>query len=276
MDDLLASVLDAHGGVDRWARVHTITARLSIGGPFWGRKGWPEIFGDQTTLELDARRQHIVVTPFNGVDRRSVFDVDPERIVVYTNDGIAVERRDDPRASFAGYEVTTPWDALQVGYFISYACWNYLHRAVSVHVSGRRDARARALAGGRRDLAASARHVPAIDRHAQHGAGLLLRRRLHAAADGLRRGSQRRRSRRPVSVRAEDLSGARPPYSASRPSAQPRRDRRPEPDLDHARHHRRRNRLQRTALINGTMTPAAEANQASTRTSPSLYRARAV
>jgi hypothetical protein len=126
MNDLLASVLDAHGGVARWARVHALTARLTIGGPFWGRKGWPEIFGDQTTLELDARREHIVVTPFNGVGRRSVFDVDPERVVVHADDGVAVERRDDPRASFAGYEVTTPWDALQVAYFISYACWNYL------------------------------------------------------------------------------------------------------------------------------------------------------
>jgi hypothetical protein len=77
-------------------------------------------------MELDTRRQHILVRPFNGVERRSVFDVDPERIVVYADDKIAVERRDDPRASFAGYEVTTPWDSLQVGYFISYACWNYL------------------------------------------------------------------------------------------------------------------------------------------------------
>jgi hypothetical protein len=126
MNDLLVSVVDAHGGVDRWARIHTITAHLSIGGPFWGRKGWPEIFGEQTTLELDTRREHIVVTPFTDLDRRSVFDVNPERIVVDTNDGVAVERRDDPRASFAGYEITTPWDALQVGYFISYACWNYL------------------------------------------------------------------------------------------------------------------------------------------------------
>jgi hypothetical protein len=106
MDDLSASVLDAHGGVERWAGLHTITARLSIGGPFWARKGWPEIFGDQTTLELEAHRQHIVVTPFNGPDRRSVFDVNPERIVVYATDGSAVERRDDPRVSFAGYEVT--------------------------------------------------------------------------------------------------------------------------------------------------------------------------
>ena len=126
MDDLFANVLDAYGGVDRWAHVQTITTRLSIGGPFWGRKGWPEIFGDQTTLELDPRRQHIVVTAFNGADRRSTFDVNPERIVVHTNKGVAVERRDNPRASFAGYEITTPWDALQVGYFISYACWNYL------------------------------------------------------------------------------------------------------------------------------------------------------
>jgi hypothetical protein len=113
-------------GVDRWTRVNTITACLSIGGPFWGRKGWSEIFGDQTTLELDARREHTVVMPFNGAGRRSVFDVDPERIVLRTNDGADVDRRDEPRASFAGYEVTTPWDALQVGYFIGYACWNYL------------------------------------------------------------------------------------------------------------------------------------------------------
>jgi hypothetical protein len=68
MVDLLASVLDAHGGVDRWARVDTITARLSIGGPFWGRKGWPEIFGDQTTLEFDARRQHKAAARIAAVD----------------------------------------------------------------------------------------------------------------------------------------------------------------------------------------------------------------
>jgi hypothetical protein len=58
MIDLLASVLDAHGGVDRWARVHTITARISIGGPFWGRKGWPEIFA----MRRRSNSMHIVST----------------------------------------------------------------------------------------------------------------------------------------------------------------------------------------------------------------------
>src|SRR5437899_1521702 len=31
-----------------------------------------------------------------------------------------------PRASFAGFDTTTRWDAVQVAYFISYALWNYL------------------------------------------------------------------------------------------------------------------------------------------------------
>ena len=96
MISLLTSVLDAHGGMDRWERVNTITARLSIGGPFWGRKGWPDIFGAETTLEFDAHRQHIVVTPFNGVEQYSVFDVAPERVVVYTGDGIVVDRGTTP------------------------------------------------------------------------------------------------------------------------------------------------------------------------------------
>jgi hypothetical protein len=164
-------------------RVSTRSPRPSDVGPFWGRKGWPEIFGDQTTLELDTRRQHIVVTPFNGADRRSVFDVNPERIVVHTNDGVAVEQRDDPRASFAGYEVTTPWDALQVGYFISDACWNYLTA----------------------------------------------------------------------------------PFLFTYPGVEAR-------DLDLARHRRHRNRLPRTALINGTIDTNSRGQSASTRRSPSLRR----
>src|SRR3979490_581943 len=110
----------------RSRRTSRMAARSWIGGPFWDRKGGPEIFAEQTTLELDTRREHIVVTPFTGVDRRSVFDVNPERIVVDTNDGVAVERGEDARAAFAGYEVTPPWDEVQVGYFISYACWTYL------------------------------------------------------------------------------------------------------------------------------------------------------
>ncbi|MBV9603772.1 MAG: hypothetical protein JO027_01625 [Solirubrobacterales bacterium] len=35
MDQLLASVLDAHGGLERWREVTRLTAELSTGGFFW-------------------------------------------------------------------------------------------------------------------------------------------------------------------------------------------------------------------------------------------------
>ncbi len=54
MDALLASVLTAHGGLERWSDVKALTVRLSLGGPFWGAKGWPDVLIDKT-MELDAR-----------------------------------------------------------------------------------------------------------------------------------------------------------------------------------------------------------------------------
>lgn len=80
----------------------------------------------EETIELDTRRERIVFTPFTAADRRSVFDVDPEQVTIQTTDGNLVERRVDPRVSFAGYDSATPWDAVQVAYFISYSMWNYL------------------------------------------------------------------------------------------------------------------------------------------------------
>ena len=34
--------------------------------------------------------------------------------------------RTNLRSSYAGYDLYSPWDALQVGYFLSYGMWNYL------------------------------------------------------------------------------------------------------------------------------------------------------
>ncbi len=125
MDPLVSFVLDAHGGLDRWSGVRALTAHLSLGGPFWGMKGWPDVLAHET-LDMDTRREHLVYTPFTAPDRISVFDVDPERLTIQTTHGDVIEQRTDPRASFAGYDRSTPWDAVQVAYFSSYATWNYL------------------------------------------------------------------------------------------------------------------------------------------------------
>lgn len=127
MDKLLSQVLEAHGGLDRWRQVSTLTAHLSAGGPFWAARGWPDILAD-ATVTLDTHRERITFTPFSGAQRRSTFSVEPERIVISTGNGDLVEERTQPRQSFPTEfdPLSTRWDAVQVAYFTSCAMWNYL------------------------------------------------------------------------------------------------------------------------------------------------------
>ena len=53
-------------------------------------------------------------------------DFTPERVAIEKLDGRVVVERADPRTSFAGHELTTPWDPLQRAYFNGYALWTYL------------------------------------------------------------------------------------------------------------------------------------------------------
>jgi hypothetical protein len=125
MDKLLSEVIDAHGGLARWSAVTGLTAHMTIGGPFWALKGQPAVLGEQT-VDLDARREHIGLTPFGGADWTLEFGAGPEHVVVRDVEGDVVEERTDPRASFTGLGVTSAWDLAQTGYFIGYALWNYL------------------------------------------------------------------------------------------------------------------------------------------------------
>ena len=137
MDDLLFRVLQAHGGLDRWNRAKRLTARLRLGGPFWGARGWPAVCGNQTAT-FDAHREYIAFAPFTGPDRQSRFSVDPERIVIGGSDGEVITERLNPRASFpAEFDpLSTRWDAVQVAYFTSYAVWNYLNEPFLITYPG--------------------------------------------------------------------------------------------------------------------------------------------
>ncbi|MFE4171575.1 hypothetical protein ACFRR7_05865 [Streptomyces sp. NPDC056909] len=125
MDALLSKVLDAHGGLDRWNDVATVTTRLSIGGPVWAVKGWDGALADET-VTVDTRRERSVLTPFTAPDLRLVFETGPERVSVRSGDGGTVDERTDARKSFTGFLRATPWDRLHLGYFLGYALWNYL------------------------------------------------------------------------------------------------------------------------------------------------------
>ena len=137
MSGLLDCVLAAHGGAENWSRVTTLTAEVSLGGVFWAARGWSEVYRDQH-VGLDARRQHIVFSPFTAPGTRSVFDVDPERVVIEHADGSVVDERLDPRSSFPlPFDMAqTRWDAVQVAYFTSAAVWNYLTQPFSLAYPG--------------------------------------------------------------------------------------------------------------------------------------------
>lgn len=126
-DDLLTRVLEAHGGLENWSKVRRLNAELSLGGPFWEWKGWPDVYANQT-VRLDPRREHITFEPFTSPGRVSTLDVDVEReqVEIRDADGQLVDVRYNPRGSFPHYENDTPWDAVQVAYFTSAATWNYL------------------------------------------------------------------------------------------------------------------------------------------------------
>jgi hypothetical protein len=127
MDRLLAAVLDAHGGMRNWANVTSITACMSLAGPFWAARGWPNVYSD-LTVRLDPHREHVTFEPFTTPNLMSVLDVGPERVAIATRDGQIVEERLNPRRSFPAPFVasSTSWDAIQVAYFTSAAVWNYL------------------------------------------------------------------------------------------------------------------------------------------------------
>ena len=123
MNELLANILDAHGGLDRWNRYKTVEATIVSGGGLFRLKGVPQ---DSTprrmTVWLHERRASVF--PFGAPDQRSMFT--PERIAIEKLDGTVVAERQAPRDLFAGHQMNTPWDALHRAYFNGYAMWTYL------------------------------------------------------------------------------------------------------------------------------------------------------
>ena len=123
MNDLLESVVDAHGGWERWEQVMKLHAHISVGGGLWPLKGWPGVFAD-AHVAVDPHRQHITFTPFENAGQHTLFE--PDRVAIVGQDGKVVRERHLARQAFEGHGLQTPWDALHLAYFTGYAMWDYL------------------------------------------------------------------------------------------------------------------------------------------------------
>jgi hypothetical protein len=121
--DLLDLAVKAHGGLDRWSRVKAIKVAASITGAIWFVKSKGD-FLKNVVLTAETRTERLTVD-FPGQDKRAVFET--SRIVIETASGTLIEARDDPEKSFAGQQRETPWDDIDVAYFVGEALWTYLN-----------------------------------------------------------------------------------------------------------------------------------------------------
>jgi hypothetical protein len=123
MNNLLESAVTAHGGLDRWAQVSSITVAASITGAVWHVKNQGDALKD-VRFEVDTKRERLTMD-FVGQDKRSVFE--PQRVELQRRDGGLIDARDEPERSFDGHRFETPWDDLHLAYFVGEALWTYLN-----------------------------------------------------------------------------------------------------------------------------------------------------
>lgn len=123
MNDLLANVLDAHGGTNRWKQHRSVTATIVTGGGFWAMKGLIQDAIPRTTW-VALHEENETLAPYGKPEWRSVFTAN--RVAIETDNGEVIQERLDPRASFEGHTMNTPWDPLHRAYFNGYALWTYL------------------------------------------------------------------------------------------------------------------------------------------------------
>jgi hypothetical protein len=123
MTNLLDAVLEAHGGLERWRQFSTIEASIVSGGKLWEIKGQPQDPAPRR-MTVALQREWASVQPFGAPEQKT--DFTPQRIAIEKLDGRVVAERVNPRESFAGHDLTTPWDPLQRAYFNGYALWTYL------------------------------------------------------------------------------------------------------------------------------------------------------
>src|SRR5262249_8095182 len=133
MNKLLAEILNAHGGVDRWREYTKVDATIVSGGGFFALKG---VLQDPSPRRMTVwlHEERSSVTPYGAADQCTM--VTPDRIAIEQLDGTRVAARGAPRDSFAGHQMHTPWDPLHRAYFNGEALWAYLTTPFLLGMSG--------------------------------------------------------------------------------------------------------------------------------------------
>lgn len=123
MHQLLAEVIEAHGGMASWQEVSQIKASVSATGGLFASKGHPDTLAD-VEVEISCHQPRAIYTPFPAVGQTGIFH--PTRVAIMNHDDTVLCTRTQPRDAFFAPEAAASWDALSLLYFGGYAIWNYL------------------------------------------------------------------------------------------------------------------------------------------------------
>ena len=123
MHDLVAAVLEAHGGERQWRSHECVSADILSSGGLFALKGLnPVPVRRRVTVWMHEGRSSLV--PFDAADQCTMYA--PDRVAIEKLDGTVLAERRAPRDSFAGHQMHTPWDRLHWAYFSGEALWTYL------------------------------------------------------------------------------------------------------------------------------------------------------
>jgi hypothetical protein len=124
MNKLAQKIIDAHGGLERWRQYSSLTAHLRQGGALWGLKGHAGKL-DESNVTVGLGEEWASHSPFGPEGKVSRFE--PGRVTLKDSAGVLVDELADPRSSFAGHTLETPWSESQLAYFAGIAMWTYFN-----------------------------------------------------------------------------------------------------------------------------------------------------
>lgn len=130
--ELLEKVIDFHGGADFWNQQQGLEAHLNIGGVTWPLKGHDDPLKD-VQFKADLHQQKGIWKGIFSTNTSSEFS--PLKVSLLDGDKVE-ESLFQPKDSFQGHTIETPWSKLQLVYFSSYATWNYLTTPFNFLMSG--------------------------------------------------------------------------------------------------------------------------------------------
>ena len=123
MNNLLQLTLEAHGGLERWKKFKKVGLHMMVSGVLWPLKRQDNVLSD-SRIEVELHRQGGRYINFeSNLCRETYFD--PKRVAIIDK-GQLVQELVNPRDSFNGHTLETPWTKLQLVYFGTYAMWEYL------------------------------------------------------------------------------------------------------------------------------------------------------